>query len=302
MMDTGYIYKITCTVNGKLYIGQTVQKLSKRLYAHIYEANTKNIDCAFHNAIKKHGGDCFIIELIVEVTGKDRRDLKTQLDELEKEYINKFDSYLKGYNSTLGGYGTLGSKLSEDHKRKIYRKGWHHSDRTKAIISKKSKGRHHSEETIAKIKEARKRQVLDDTYYRKLRESAKKFRKKVAQYDFDGNLIGVYDSLTSASEQTGLSDSTIGMVCNGKRQSGGGYYWLYVDGHVIDNVAIQVDKDKIDATKPKRVIQLTKDNEVVREFDSISDASKKTDVVLSSIVENCKGKRKSAGGFVWKYV
>ena len=109
-------------------------------------------------------------------------------------------------------------------------------------------------------------------------------------------------SLTEASLKTGISDSTIGMVCTNKRQSGGGYYWVYVkDDNVPQKIDIEINIKTINESKPKPVIQFDKDGNLIDEYQSIREASRQTNIVLSSIVENCKGKRKSAGGYIWEY-
>ena len=52
-------------------------------------------------------------------------------------------------------------------------------------------------------------------------------------------------------------------------------------------------------TKP--ILQYTKDWEFIREWVSASEASKVLGINNGDIVSCCKCKRKSAGGFVWKY-
>lgn len=50
----------------------------------------------------------------------------------------------------------------------------------------------------------------------------------------------------------------------------------------------------------KKVIQLSKDNEYISNYQSIRDASRALNIDASHISDVCKGKRKSAGGFIWK--
>lgn len=50
------------------------------------------------------------------------------------------------------------------------------------------------------------------------------------------------------------------------------------------------------------VKQYTTEDEFVKEYPSIEDASLKTSINNCSISLVCKGKRKTAGGFKWKYV
>lgn len=92
------IYKITNTVNGKVYIGQTAQTLEKRFYQHcrVYEAIRTSI---ITKAIKKYGKENFLIEQI------DFAENDEELDKKEKYWINFYDSYniSKGYNLSPGG-------------------------------------------------------------------------------------------------------------------------------------------------------------------------------------------------------
>lgn len=51
----------------------------------------------------------------------------------------------------------------------------------------------------------------------------------------------------------------------------------------------------------KSVIQYDKNGKIIKEWESIKIASNKTNVNYYSISNNCRGKQKSAGGFVWKF-
>lgn len=94
----GYIYKVTNKVNGKVYIGQTIQSVKDRWYEH---CRTKNISKAEKNmhikrAILKYGKENFILEILEECDA-------SLLNDRERYYISYFDSYKNGYNSTEGG-------------------------------------------------------------------------------------------------------------------------------------------------------------------------------------------------------
>ena len=62
----------------------------------------------------------------------------------------------------------------------------------------------------------------------------------------------------------------------------------------------QANKGKIYAPT-KSVIQYSKDGEFIAEYNSVMEASRYTGCDNSIICKCCKGKRKSAGGFIWKY-
>ena len=51
----------------------------------------------------------------------------------------------------------------------------------------------------------------------------------------------------------------------------------------------------------KVIVQLTKDGEFVREWESIASVSRKLGFTREGIRDCCKGKQKSAFGFIWKY-
>jgi hypothetical protein len=91
-MKTYKVYKITCKINNKIYIGQTYKSLSERLKKHIEDAR-KGVDTKFYRAMRKYGYDNFEIELLEDC------DSQEELDELEWKWIQFYDACRKGYNS-----------------------------------------------------------------------------------------------------------------------------------------------------------------------------------------------------------
>lgn len=51
----------------------------------------------------------------------------------------------------------------------------------------------------------------------------------------------------------------------------------------------------------KPVLQYSKNGDYVELWESASKAAKDLEIQQSEITKNCRGKRKSAGGFIWKY-
>lgn len=90
------IYKITNDVNNKLYIGQTTKPLEERIRNH-RNSFVSGSDTRIYRAMRKYGWDKFHFEVIA--TAKD----KATLDELEKYFIEKYDSVNNGYNMSFGG-------------------------------------------------------------------------------------------------------------------------------------------------------------------------------------------------------
>ena len=97
----GFIYKITNTINGKSYIGQTIQNVKERFYQHCATKCSKVVsNMAIHRAIKKYGKSNFTVEVIEEIDS-------TNLNDRERYWIRYYDSYNNGYNSTEGGQGGI---------------------------------------------------------------------------------------------------------------------------------------------------------------------------------------------------
>lgn len=99
------IYKYTNQINGKVYIGQSLN-VEHRNLAHKSSAfNEKASDYGsrFHEAIRKHGWENFNFEIIAELSPEEYT--KELLDELECFFIKYYNSYdfNNGYNATLGG-------------------------------------------------------------------------------------------------------------------------------------------------------------------------------------------------------
>ena len=112
------IYCYTNKVNGKKYIGQTVDFV-KRHNSHIcasYNKNNRAYKLPFHKAIRKYGIENFTVEILKE----DLKDYE-EMDYWECFYIIEFDTLAnnqKGYNVASGGNNgnPLAGKTEEEMK------------------------------------------------------------------------------------------------------------------------------------------------------------------------------------------
>ena len=95
----GFIYKISTPLSNKVYIGQTKRSVEVRWKEHIKQGgNTQKEKEHFklYQAFQKYGIDNFVIDTIEEVDNN-------ILNEREIYWINYYDSFNNGYNSTPGG-------------------------------------------------------------------------------------------------------------------------------------------------------------------------------------------------------
>jgi len=146
-LDSQGIYKITNLINGKFYIGSTVD-LDKRWKNHKRALNKE----VHHSSLLQYdwnfyGKDVFVFEIIEEV--------------LNKSFLIGLESYY---------FGVLRPEYNMCPPFKS-RFGIKHSDETKRKIGLKSLGRRHSIETKKKISETHKGIKLSDEHRQKLSKS-----------------------------------------------------------------------------------------------------------------------------------
>lgn len=105
----GKIYKITNDVNDIVYIGSTVQRLSKRMNQH-RECGKKTSKTPFQNAMTEIGIEHFEMKLVRKFPCQTR-------EELEAEEDREMDSYDELYNSKRNGKHSVESRLKITGKR-----------------------------------------------------------------------------------------------------------------------------------------------------------------------------------------
>lgn len=120
-------------------------------------------------------------------------------------------------------------------------------------------------------------------------------QKPVVQYAKNGDHICKFSSIMEASCRTGVGFKQISAVCTGFHKTASGYVWRF-EGDRFNKYFLE---SKI-KTK-KKVIQYTMKNEFINEFDSLSDAGRYSGIDYKNISAVCNGKRKSAGGYIWKF-
>lgn len=170
------IYKITNTVNGKLYFGQTVNP-KRRWYTHKHCASKDGQGYKLHSAIRKYGLDNFIFEVVHWC------DDKTAADEFEAFVIEESASRTLGYNITPGGGGLgsgkdhpayglqrspeFGERISKRQIGRLLTENW------KKSISEGLKGKPKTAEHAAKVglaQKGKRRAPLSEAHKAKLRE------------------------------------------------------------------------------------------------------------------------------------
>lgn len=117
MENLGSIYIIKNTINNKVYIGQTINKVSYRFKTHIYYA-IRGRDYIIGKAIRKYGVNNFYYEVIEQCPIKD-------LNKREIYWIAQYNSTNPkfGYNMSIGGNKINFRQLDEDEVIELFKIG-----------------------------------------------------------------------------------------------------------------------------------------------------------------------------------
>ena len=268
------IYKHT-SPSGKVYIGQTCQKPEHRW------DNGKGYKSGyFYCAIKKYGWNNIKHEVLF--TGLDQLNA----DIIEEDLIYYYKQIGKSYNLANGGF---------------VNKGWNQSEESKKKISEANKGKKMSEESKEKIRLSKlgeKNPNYGKSPSKETREKISKAgkgkgAKRVKQIDPEsGEVVKIWNSQTEACEFYNGNPSLISDAIR-RNSLTKGYYWRFED----DNTPLIKKKNPFS----KEVEQIDKNTlEVIKVWDSLSEVERQLNIPTGNISNVCKGKRKTAGGFIWR--
>lgn len=222
-----YAVYVHTAPNGKRYVGITSREPNKRWDSGWGYQSNKH----FFRAIKKYGWKNITHEILFE--GLSSEDALAK----ERELINRYETYNPkyGYNKTEGEWGCA-------------RAGWHHTDEAKDKIARAMSTRTVHESTKEKLRDAMKG-MYGPEHYKKMHNMRKTdyYRGNdnhmtgrfgaahhnataVRQIDIlTGEVLATYGGVAEAARAVGICRGHIGSVCNGNRQTTGGYKWQYAD-------------------------------------------------------------------------
>lgn len=270
-----YCVYVHTSPSGKMYVGQTrnspEQRWGKNGKGYMQKKNGKYTQPAFAHAIQKYGWDNFQHEIIASNLTKE------EADNFERILIKKLNTMdLKyGYNLREGGNDSC---ISEETKKKI---------------SKTLKGNIISDSTRKKLSNSMKGKLLG---------ANSPCAKRVVQYDMQGNLIKIWDSISDVKRELNLNQGNIGKCCNNKIdgdawKTTGGYIWRYYGEELTKEHIEWCNKRK----NSRLVAQYSLLGELIYVFESMREAELKTGINHGNISACCNGRYKHAGGYIWRY-
>lgn len=188
------VYCTTNLINGKKYIGSHNGK----------NPNYLGSGTNFNKAIKKHGKENFIKQILWEGPS----EFRYEMEEYWIEYFNAHNNQMF-YNMTEKGVG-LGWPKGKKRNNKI--------DYSKIDYSKRNIN--YSKIDYKKISLKR----TENTDYKK--QSAKR-KKPILQYDLNGNFIKEWPSCKDASNELKLNHGSLNKCCNNKQLTAYKHIWKY---------------------------------------------------------------------------
>lgn len=309
MLYVGYVYRFYCLTSQKNYIGITTQDINRRWDQHKNESLGKQVfkDTHFHRAIRRYGWDNFERTILLRLESDSEEQLLESLNQLEQYYIQKYDSYNNGYNSTKGGkgvishttqrkvivfnelgeyidtcnsrveaskkYDVMATSVSDCCTRTILSAGWFNNLR----LVFRDEGDTVTQEDIKKIQRARKNKPVP-----------------VRCYDYNtGQILGEYSSIIEAQSKTGVDADSISKCSLHKIKStiqgGKKLVWRKLD----------------DAYTPKYIVEAFCGEFSIGRYVSLAHAADVFGIQANHISEYLNGKRKSAGKYkgeniIWK--
>lgn len=364
------IYKITNKINGKCYIGQS-NNIERRWNDHKIpsswnDPNKSSYNYPLYAAFRKYKLENFIFEVIEECN-------QEELNDKEIYWIQYYNSYYDGYNQTIGGVGTpindkpvyqydlFGRYIAEyanmniaasktntnyhslnscltHYNNQYYTNGYQWSYiKTDYIgpspmytpvicfdLSGKRLAEYYCINEAVKatgccaeiIKQScQDHQIHNSTYQWRYWEEDPELqiispsmpytdKKQIKQYDLNGNLIKIWNSISEAANTLNIERTNIIGVCKKRTKSAGGFIWQYIE----DNSLVKYEKNynTKHIFKTRAVLQYDLNDNFIAEYPSIKEAcaainKNKIYTSVSHISSCCRGRQKTAYGFKWKY-
>lgn len=186
-MESG-VYQIVNNVNGKCYVGSSINLHTRRLRHFNDLLKNKHENEHLQRAYNKYGKEAFEFKVI---------ELLEIDDNIKEKLLSREQFWIDNLKPEYNILPVAGSSI-----------GYRHTDEAKKKISKATKGVSKSEEHSKHIREAQKGRTFSEEHKSKLSESAK-HRKSMSHHTIISINGIIYNSIKEASELTGIKYNTI---------------------------------------------------------------------------------------------
>jgi group I intron endonuclease len=285
------IYKLIDPISNEIrYIGLTFNELKQRLSSHMSEPG-KSHKCNWINKLKKDGLKPIIESIEENISSYD------EVCEREIYYIEYFKSIGCDLTNMASG-GNKNKKMSDETRLKMSESAKNKNfklvltDEMKLNLSNKAKERFLNDNERERLRISNKRYEDSKTDEQKLNDILiQKESIMVFKYDIDMNLLSSYPSINNAAKLNDICATNISKCIKHKVRMVGGFVWrlegdldppVYKKGH-------------------QSVIQFDLDGNIINEYKNANVASIECNLKPSNILDCCKGRGKTSGGYIWKY-
>ena len=321
----GVIYKVTNNINGKVYIGQSINGFDKRYPANGEDAERmynrylkekergRSYNIHLYRAMCKYGFKNFSVNKVFDVAFS-----QEELDIKEIMYIKIFDCVKNGYNDTYGGRGYIASEELKERlsfiQKEITPKGedvkFAKHTNEQIINLKKDLANGMSIEMASEQNGVPKKETLRIMRLETWREVGKEYNDIISNisrreysktpiivFDKCMNEIHRYDTVIEASKDMNIPETRI--------------YHCLEERSVVscDYVFVKNDKElEQSILKKKRLLLendyglialIDKEGNIVKVYNTCVEVNKDLGVDPSSVTKVIKGKANHTKGYVF---
>lgn len=315
------IYSITNLINGKKYIGQSIN-IENRFVRHKCELRkNRHVNRHLQASWNKYGEKNFKFNIIETCT-------KESLNNRENYWINYYNTLNNGYNLDEGGNGISGYKHSKEEISKMrkssnplpilqfdlnfnfiayYEGGVSHAAKQLNYTSDSIKKR--CKHLCKKIGYKNSYWVYEEEYINEnfswntylskkwsctpiVKNTTNTFSRKICQYDLNRNLIKIWNSFTDI-ENAGFTRNQVNTICNKRKgkKTHKGFIWTYADydfsDGYFDNLDIKFNRATENRKKP--IIQYDLHGKILKTYSYITEAADELNIdcgCISTAIKN----------------
>jgi group I intron endonuclease len=207
------IYKATCSITNKNYIGQTIHTFRARHSKHM-RAVAHDSKGQFHNALRKHGEESFKWSILQICSCVE------DLNEYETWWIEAYDSFRNGYNMTTGGKNFIRCEESKRRMSIAAKNKPPITEETRKKLSIAFKNRIFSDEHKQKISKAKLGKKCTIKHRKHMSESKKGIKLPPFSEEHRNRLSTAAKNKPPVSEETRKRMSAAQSICQiGRKQS-----------------------------------------------------------------------------------